>query len=143
MGALSSIKFEGYTAEELLALPVGDFDAHVFADDALVIEIGSCKLLGKFSTNRSRLVLELAQIDGGGEGVLPALASLANKVASARGLTEVEWQVHAVHCATPNLKLRRVLERRGFNVCELPGIGEVYHQVTNLGQPRNTTNASS
>ena len=130
MGTLSSIKFEGYTAKELLSLPVADFDAYVFSDEALVIEIGSCNLLGKFSASEFRLVLELAQIDGGGEGVLPALASLANRVASARGLSEIEWQIHAVHCARPNLKLRRVLERRGFIVRELPGVGEVYHQVT-------------
>lgn len=129
MNNLREIRFEGYTAEELLALPAQDFDAYVFCDDALVIEIGSCHMLGKFSIDEGRLVLELAQIDGGGEGVLPVLSSLAMRIARERGLDNIEWQVHAVHCAQPNLKLRRVLERRGFVIETIPEVGEVYHQV--------------
>jgi len=37
--------------------------------------------------------------------------------------------VHAVSCAKPNLKLRRVLDRRGFVVREIPGFGEAYHFI--------------
>jgi hypothetical protein len=35
--------------------------------------------------------------------------------------------VDAVHCAQPNLKLRRVLERRGFVITVLPTVGEAYY----------------
>lgn len=70
--------------------------------------------------------MELAHVDGGGEGALPALASLANRYAQREGLQFLEWRVHAVHCAKPNLKLRRVLERRGFVVRELPDVGECF-----------------
>jgi hypothetical protein len=35
-------------------------------------------------------------------------------IAASRALLGVEWIVHAVSCAKPNLKLRRVLERRGL-----------------------------
>jgi len=129
MSTLENILFEGYTAKELLALPQSDFDEYVFCDDALIIEIGSSKILGKFSVYDNRLVLELAQIDGGGEGVLTAISVLAQKVAVVRGFSEIEWQVHAVHCAQPNLKLRRVLLRRGFDVKDINGVGEIYHKV--------------
>jgi len=56
------------------------------------------------------LIVELGQIDGGGEGVLPTLTSLAQRYAEKRGLRKVEWIIHALNCAEPNLKLRRVME---------------------------------
>jgi hypothetical protein len=82
-----------------------------------------------FQVMRDRLVIELAQIEGGGEGVLMSLASLAKRYARLRNLAEVEWIVHAVTCAKPNLKLRRVLEHRGFIIEEIEGIGEAYHLI--------------
>ena len=128
MNGIANVKFEGYSATELLELPEEDFDAYVFCGEALVIDVGSANVLGQFSIEDQTLVLELAQIDGGGEGVLPAIGSLAQKVARARGLTEVRWLVHAVNCAEPNLKLRRMLKRRGFEVGHVDGVGEVYRQ---------------
>ena len=129
MSSINKIHFEGYTAEELLALPRDDFDAYVFCEDALVIDIGTANVLGKFNIEAEKLILELAQIDGGGEGVLIALNALAKKIAIGRNLSAIEWQVHAVHCAEPNLKLRRVLEKSGFEVKTLAGIGEVFHKI--------------
>ena len=73
--------------------------------------------------------MELAQIQGGGEVVLPTLAALAEKYAKSRGLEKVEWIVHAVNCAKPNLKLRRALERRGFMIEDVPGFGAVYYKL--------------
>ncbi len=129
MSSLKDLRFEGYTAEEILALPSDEFDAYVFCGEPLVIDVGTSNVLGEFSVEEHALVLELAQIDGGGEGVLLGLTLLANRVAESRGLSRIEWRVHAVHCAEPNLKLRRVLERRGFEVRVLEGTGEVYHKV--------------
>ncbi|MEO1037484.1 MAG: hypothetical protein AAFX44_18140 [Pseudomonadota bacterium] len=136
MNGIANVKFEGYSATELLELPEEDFDAYVFCGEALVIDVGSANVLGQFSIDDGRLVLELAQIDGGGEGVLPAIGSLAQRVARARGLAEVRWLVHAVNCAEPNLKLRRMLIRRGFEVDYIEGVGEVHHKdvkVDDLG----------
>ena len=79
--------------------------------------------------NNFQLIVELGHIDGGGEGVLLALWNLAREYASTRHIPQVEWIVHAVTCADPNLKLRRVLERRGFERRDLPGYGEVYHRL--------------
>jgi hypothetical protein len=76
--------------------------------------------------------VELAQIDGGGEGVLPTLTSLAHQYAMRRGLKRVEWVVHALNCAEPNLKLRRVMERRGFRVADVKGIGLAYYSVSEI-----------
>lgn len=129
MPRLSKIRFEGYTANELLNLPPEEFDEFVFCGDPIVVNVGTSTVLGKFSKAEDRLVLELAQIDGGGEGILPALNSLSRAVAMSRQLGSVEWRVHALNCANPNLKLRRVLERRGFEIRDIEGTGLVYHQV--------------
>jgi hypothetical protein len=55
------------------------------------------------------------------------MGSLTRRYAAQHGLSGVEWIVHAVSCAKPNLKLRRVLERRGFVVKQVAGVGEAYY----------------
>ena len=59
--------------------------------------------------------------------MLLTLSVLAEAFARQRGIGAIEWIVHAVNCAAPNLKLRRVLERRGFVVKDLAGIGAAYY----------------
>jgi hypothetical protein len=120
------ILLEGYTVDEILALPTQDLKAIVLSNEPLVFKAGSANLLGRFASTADTLVVELAHVDGGGEGALPSLASLVSRYAKREGLAFVEWRVHAVHCARPNLKLRRVLERRGFVVREVEGVGECY-----------------
>lgn len=91
---------------------------------------GSAEILGEFKIKGESLVVELAQIDGGGEGVLPTLISLARRYAKKRGLKKVQWIVHALNCAEPNLKLRRVMERRGFQIVDIEGVGKkAYFQI--------------
>ena len=123
---MSKILLEGYTVDEVLQLPNDELEAIVLRDEPLVFKAGSANLLGKFKVKGDTLFLELAHIDGGGEGALPSLASLASRYAQREHLAFIEWRVHAVHCAKPNLKLRRVLERRGFVVREVEGVGECY-----------------
>jgi hypothetical protein len=117
---------EGYTSDELLALPNKELRAIALSDEPLVFRAGSANLLGRFRIEGEALIVELAHVDGGGEGSLPALAALARRYAIREGLRSIDWRVHAVHCARPNLKLRRVLERRGFQVGTVPGVGECY-----------------
>lgn len=126
------IKFEGLTPDEILDLGVADVDELVFNGEAVVVNIGSAQILGQFSLQDDVMVIQLAQIDGGGEGVLPAIGSLASKLARQRGIREIEWQVHAVTCAQPNLKLRQMLIRRGFEIRKVRGVGEVYHHVSTV-----------
>ena len=121
------LQIEGVTVTELLALPSDEFDALVMTDSPVSFRAGTAEVLGKFGRSRNRLVLELGHIEGGGEGVLPMIASLAQTYSHRHGLTQIEWIVHAVNCQAPNSKLRRVLERRGFTIRDLPGVGEAYY----------------
>jgi hypothetical protein len=123
---MAQVLIEGYTIDELLALPNDELRQIVLGDEPLVFEAGSATILGRFKVVDDVLVLELAHIDGGGEGALPVLAALASRYAAREKLMSIEWRVHAVHCAQPNLKLRRLLERRGFAVRAIDGVGECY-----------------
>jgi len=123
------VRFEGLTEEEILDLPKKDIEALILVGRPLVFRAGSAEILGSFTLRSNRLIIELAQVEGGGEGVLISLASLAKRYAKLNGLPEVERIVHAVSCAKPNPKLRRVLDRRGFVIRKVEGIGEAYHYI--------------
>ena len=120
---MSQVLLEGYTVNEILQLPNDELHAIVLRDEPLVFEVGSANMRWSFNVLADTLVMELEHVDGGGEGALPSLASLANRYAKPEGLSFIEWRVHAVHCARPNLKLRRVLERKGFVVRQVEGVG--------------------
>lgn len=124
-----SVMFNGLTPDEVLALPDDMLDTFVLSGQPLVFKAGTADVLGRFWLTGDTLVLELGHIDGGGEGVLPTLAACAVRYARQRGLAAIEWRVHALNCARPNPKLRRMLERRGFTVADLPGTGLCYHHV--------------
>jgi hypothetical protein len=121
------VLFEGLREEDILNLPQEEVEQLILLGEPLVFRIGSATLLGSFKVENERLVIELAQIEGGGEGVLVSLASLARRYAKLRQLSGIEWIVHAVSCAKPNLKLKRVLEGRGFVVKQVAGVGEAYY----------------
>ena len=121
------IDIEGYSADEILNLPDEQIDEFVLCGKPIVFRAGSAELLGEFKINDQSLIVELAQIDGGGEGILPTLTSLAQRYAKKRGLKKVEWIVHALNCAEPNLKLRRVMERRGFQIVDVENGGKAFY----------------
>ena len=123
------INIEGYLPDQILSLPDEQLDAFVLSGRPIVFRAGSAEILGEFKIKGESFIVELAQIDGGGEGVLPALTSLAQRYAKKRGLKKTEWIVHALNCAEPNLKLRRVMERRGFRIVDIEGGGKAYYQV--------------
>ena len=124
-----SVLIEGYSVDEILGLPNEQLDHFVFCGEPIVFRAGSAEILGKFERTPDRIILELAHIDGGGEGALPALGALASRYAARERLAFLEWRVHAVHCANPNLKLRHVLRKRGFAIKDVAGVGECYHLV--------------
>ena len=123
---MPDILLEGYTPEAILTLPAEQLEGLVLCDEPLVFRAGSADILGRSKVEERTLILELGHIDGGGEGALPAIAALAQRYAAQVGLQHIEWRVHAVKCARPNLKLRRVLVRRGFEIREIEGVGECY-----------------
>jgi hypothetical protein len=126
---MRTINIEGYSPDEILAIPDDQLDAFVLSARPIVFRAGTAEILGEFKVKGESLIVELGQIDGGGEGVLPTLTSLAHRYAKQRGLKRVEWVVHALNCAEPNMKLRRLMERRGFQIVEVVGIGKAYYQV--------------
>lgn len=132
MAAKHEIRIEGYTPDEFLAALDEEAENLIFSGEPLAFRVGTATILGQFGIEVDRLVLELAHIDGGGEGVLPSLATLAQRYAQKKQLHAVEWLVYATSCAKPNMKLRRVLERRGFCIRDVPGKGECYYQRTKV-----------
>jgi len=126
------ILIEGYTADQILAFTNAELDRFIFVGEPIVFCVGSAEILGQFERTKDTLVLELAQIDRGGEGVLPALGALAARFAKREGLGFLEWRVHAINCAKPNLKLRRFLEKRGFEIKQIAKSGECYHRIEAL-----------
>ncbi len=132
MNRINRINVDGYTPEQILNLSDEEFKAFIFVDKPIVFHIGSAEILGEFKVVNEKLIIELAQIDGGGEGVLPIVASLSKKYARNRKLQEIEWIVHALNCAKPNLKLRHVMERKGFKVKEIEGIGKAFYFLDKL-----------
>lgn len=123
---MTQIFIEGYTSDEVFHFPLPELEALIFTGEPIELKIGSAKILAQFQKTEWTLTLELAHIDGGGEGVLLTLALLVEKYAQLANLTEVHWIVHAVHCAKPNIELRRMLIRKGFQLKELDGFGLVY-----------------
>jgi hypothetical protein len=123
------VQIEGYTPDEILGFSDGQITTFVFCDEPIVFQMGSATLLGEFKRAPDRLIIELAQIDGGGEGVLPTLWMLVQRYAQTANVESVEWIVHAINCARPNLKLRRVLGKLGFKIEDIPGVGEAYHRI--------------
>lgn len=127
------ILFEGMTRQEILAIPAQQVEQLVLTGEPILFSAGTARILGEFRRNGNTLQIVLAQIEGGGEGVLPSLSQLIENYARSQSLDGVEWIIHAVHCAKPNLKLKRVLERRGFTIKEVEGTTAYYQYqpVTN------------
>lgn len=121
---MPELLFEGYTVNEIFALPDEHFRTLILTDEVLVFRVGSAEVLGKFKTTSDTLILELAQIDHGGEGVLRGMAALASRSAKRADLSFIKWRVHAIHCANPNL--RRMLELKGFAIRAVEDVGECY-----------------
>jgi hypothetical protein len=85
----AEILIEGYTREELLALPRGTLEDLVAYNRPIVFKVGSATLLGQVRVERGALIVEIAHVDGGGEGVLPTLSALAPGIAKKLDLARV------------------------------------------------------
>ncbi|MCX7746935.1 MAG: hypothetical protein N2645_08610 [Clostridia bacterium] len=129
---MREIKFEGYSADEILNMSENDLKSFVFVGEPLVLLAGSARVLGEFRISGDILIVELAQIEGGGEGVLQSLWVLTEQYACKRKLKQVEWIVHAINCAKPNLKLKRVLEKKGFEIRNVNGVGKAYYFLNKI-----------
>ena len=126
------ITIEGYTPDEILALPAADIEALVITGEPMAFTMGTAQILGEFRLTDDCLTIELAHIEGGGEGVLPTLWVLVERWARLREIGAIEWIVYATNCANPNPKLRPLLERRGFEVRDVPERGVAYYRLLKL-----------
>ena len=83
-----ALKIDGLTEAEFQALSDGEMDELVFCDRPVSFRIGSAEILGQFRRSQIRLEVELAHIEGGGEGALPLIWKLASSYASSPGNRE-------------------------------------------------------
>jgi len=130
---MKPLNIEGESLKEILAWPEHYFDELVLVDDPIVLNIGTAEVLGQFAVKDDELIVELAQIDGGGEGVLPAISRIAKRVAKIKSINSIYCVVHAINCAEPNLKLRAHLEKTGFEIKNVPEKGEAYVKKIKVG----------
>lgn len=112
---------EGYSGDAILELVNTDLHDTVFSGQPIVFRVGSAQVLATFRLGPGELTVELAHIDGGGEGVLVFLTNLLRKLAQQNDVRTVRWIVHALTCAVPNPRLRALLQRRGFVAVEHNG----------------------
>jgi len=129
---MKSINIEGESLKEILEWPEYYFDELVLIDDPIVLNIGTAEVLGQFAVKDNVLIVELAQIDGGGEGVLPAISRISKRVAQIKSIKKIDCVVHAINCVEPNLKLRAHLLRTGFEIKNVPGKGDAYFKQINV-----------
>ena len=119
---------EGYLPSELPEALGPELEAEVTNGRPLVARVGTAEVLISLVLDGGVLRAELAHVDGGGEGVLPALISVILRFARRQSAAEIEWLVFATNCARPNPRLRPILEGRGFVVREVPDRGFCYYR---------------
>jgi hypothetical protein len=79
-----------FTKDEILRLTAETIEGLIVLGEPLVFRVGSATVLGSFKLSSDRLVIELAQIEGGGEGVLLSLGSIARRYATLRNIVGIE-----------------------------------------------------
>lgn len=62
---IREIKFEGYSMEEILEMPVEEINKYIFIGEPLVFLIGSAQVLGEFRIRGEMIVVELAKLREG------------------------------------------------------------------------------
>ena len=117
---------EGLTPSEIISLD--DLEGYAIAGKPIVFSVGEARVLAEFSKSGEVLKVDIAVVENGGEGVLPALIDTIEKAALARKFSAIEWSVFARNCAQPNPKLMRVLERIGFEISQADDGPEIYWQ---------------
>ncbi len=117
---------EGIPLKTLKALPRADLDALLAFGRPITFRIGSASILVEFNSSGDELSVNLAHIDGGGEGVLLAVWKAVEAYAADRGYASLQWHVHALTCARPNPRLQQFLRRRGFAEIDHDVYGRVF-----------------
>jgi hypothetical protein len=133
---------EGFRPDELPEALGPEVEAEVLNGRPMVARVGTAEVLISLNFDGGLFRVELAHVDGGGEGVIPALTAVLLRLARRRGATDIEWFVFATNCARPNPKLRPILERRGFMVRDFPDRGFCYYRRDRMAQIHTAVPAS-
>ncbi len=126
------VLIEGISVDELSAWPIEQLRQLLSLGRPIVFSAGTATVLAEVRREEETLVVELAHIDGGGEGVLPTLWRFGQWFARQENVKQIDWRVHATRCANPNPRLPGVLGKMGFAIEELPVVGAVYRRVDRL-----------
>lgn len=122
------MNIEGLSLKALKALPPDEQDALLGFGRPITFHIGTAVILAEFNRSDDELVVNLAHVDGGGEGVLVVLWKAVERYAADRGYRSLQWHVHALTCARPNPRLQRFLRNRGFVEIAHETYGPVFFQ---------------
>jgi len=128
------MEIEGISLQNLKALPRSELDALLAFGRPITFRIGTADVLAEFNRLENTLAVNLAHVDGGGEGVLLLVWKAVAQYAVDRRYSAVLWHVHALNCARPNPRLQRFLHRRGFEVVNHEIHGQVFMLLQPLGQ---------
>ena len=131
--ATEQIMIEGMPADELLRWPIEQLRSLLDLGRPIVFRAGTATVLAQVKITDRRLTIDLAHIDGGGEGVLPMLWRFGQRYADLENVLTIEWLVHAAHCATPSVRLSQLLLKMAFKIEKLAERGEVYRRVDERG----------
>jgi hypothetical protein len=120
------IDIEGVTVDALRAMPPEDVDALLAFGRPITFRMGTATILAEFNRDGDVLAVNLAHIDGGGEGVVLVLWKLIRHYAAERGFARIRWNIHAATCAKPNPRLQRFLRAQGFEEIDDPHHGPIF-----------------
>lgn len=95
-------------------MPLADVDALLAFGQPITFKMGTAEILAEFNHADEWLQVNLGHVDDGGEGVLVRLWKLIEAYARARGKAAIDWNVHALTCASPNPRLQQFLRAKGF-----------------------------
>jgi hypothetical protein len=126
------IEIEGAALDELLALPPEEQDVLIAYGRPIAFRMGSAEILAEFAAEGDLLIVSLAHIDGGGEGVLLHLWKAIEAYARHRSYVEIRWNVFAATCARPNADLQATLKTLGFMLADDPKQGLIFTRARRL-----------
>ena len=108
------MEIEGVSLDALKALSSEEMDALLAFGRPVTFRMGTATILAEFNRQDRDLAINLAHIDGGGEGVLVLLWKIIVSYAREHNCLAIHWNVHALTCANPNPRLQHFLRARGF-----------------------------
>jgi hypothetical protein len=90
------MQVEGVSVDALKAMVPSDLDELLAFGKPITFQMGTATILAEFNRLDEGLSVNLAHIDGGGEGVLVILRRLIIIYAKERNYLGIVWNVHAL-----------------------------------------------